>query len=97
MTKLLNELKDKPNRKAHFKTIIALNSNGNQILFEGIVNGEITTEKKGTKGFGYDPIFKANGYTSTFAELTMDEKASISHRGIATRKLIDFLNQNHSL
>lgn len=97
MTKLLNELKDKPNRKAHFKTIIALNSNGNQILFEGIVNGEITTEKKGTMGFGYDPIFKANGYTSTFAELTMDEKASISHRGIATRKLIDFLNQNHSL
>ncbi|WP_320814110.1 non-canonical purine NTP diphosphatase [Flavobacterium sp.] len=91
MTKLLFELKDKSNRNAHFKTVIALNLNGKQQLFEGIAKGTITLEKKGVKGFGYDPIFQAIGYTSTFAEISMEEKARISHRGIATRALIDFL------
>lgn len=91
MNKLLFELKNKTNRNAHFKTIIALNVNGKQHLFEGLAKGSITLEKKGTQGFGYDPIFQPIGYTTTFAEISMEEKANISHRGIATRALIDFL------
>ena len=93
MNKLLFELKNKTNRNAHFKTIIALNVNGKQHLFEGLAKGSITLEKKGTQGFGYDPIFQPLGYKSTFAELSMIEKATISHRGIATRTLIDFLTK----
>jgi XTP/dITP diphosphohydrolase len=91
MSKLIENLKDKTNRKANFKTVICLNINGKQHLFTGIINGEITTEKKGTNGFGYDPIFIANGYSKTFAELTMKEKSSISHRGIAVKQLVEFL------
>jgi XTP/dITP diphosphohydrolase len=93
MNKLLLNLEKQSNRKANFKTVICLNLNGEQHLFTGIVNGEIVHEKKGTNGFGYDPIFKANGYSKTFAELAIDEKASISHRGIAVRKLIEFCSQ----
>lgn len=89
--KLLTELKNKSNRKANFKTVICLNLNGNQTLFTGIINGEITTEKLGNQGFGYDPIFRPYGYEITFAEMEKLEKTTISHRGIATRKLIDFL------
>ena len=92
MNKLLTALKDSSNRKAQFKTVIALNLNGKQELFTGIVRGEITLEKFGNKGFGYDPIFVADGYQQTFAELTLEEKARISHRGIAVQKLIDFLH-----
>lgn len=92
MNKLLDNLKDKSNRNAQFKTIIALNFNNEQHLFEGIAKGEIISEKKGKKGFGYDPIFVPEGFTSTFAEMEMTEKAKLSHRGIATRKLIEFLN-----
>lgn len=91
MNKLLNSLKDKSNRKAQFKTIIALNINNEQHLFEGIIKGEIISEKRGTKGFGYDPIFVPEGFSTTFAEMEMNEKAKLSHRGIATRKLISFL------
>jgi len=91
MDKLLHNLKDKSNRKAQFKTIIALNINNEQHLFEGIIKGEIISEKRGTKGFGYDPIFVPEGFTTTFAEMEMSEKAKLSHRGIATRKLISFL------
>jgi XTP/dITP diphosphohydrolase len=91
MEKLLANLKDKTNRKANFKTIICLNLNGNQHLFTGIVNGKIITEKIGTNGFGYDPIFVADGYTKTFAELTLEEKSTISHRGIAVKQLVDYL------
>ncbi len=93
MNKLLFELKDKTNRNAHFKTIIVLNLNGKQHLFEGKAKGTITLEKKGNQGFGYDPIFQPLGYTATFAELSMNEKAAISHRGIATRALVAFLNK----
>lgn len=91
MNKLLENLKNKSNRKAQFKTIIALNINEKQFLFEGIIKGDIISEKRGTKGFGYDPIFVPEGFTSTFAEMEMSEKAKLSHRGIATRKLISFL------
>ena len=93
MDKLLLDLKDKPNRKANFKTVICLNFNGNQQLFTGIVTGKIIKEKIGTNGFGYDPIFISDGYDKTFAQLSLQEKATISHRGIAVQKLIKFLNK----
>ena len=91
MDKLLEELLDKTNRNAQFKTVIALNFEGKQYLFEGIASGEITLEKKGTGGFGYDPIFKPNGYENTFAELSLEIKNEISHRGKATKALLEFL------
>ena len=91
MDKLLDNLSDKNNRKAQFKTVIALNINGKQDLFTGIAKGEITFEKTGTKGFGYDPIFQPIGYKETFAELSLEIKNEISHRGKATQKLINFL------
>ena len=93
MDKLLSELKDKSNRKANFKTVIALNLNGKQNLFTGIINGKIIEEKIGTNGFGYDPIFVADGFDKTFAELSMEEKSTISHRGIAVKELILFLQK----
>ena len=93
MDKLLSELSDKPNRKANFKTVIALNLNGKQNLFTGIINGKIIDKKIGTNGFGYDPIFVADEYEKTFAELTMEEKSTISHRGIAVKELILFLQK----
>lgn len=93
MNKLLNALLNKENRKAHFKTIIALNYNHNQYLFEGKAEGEIITEKIGNKGFGYDPIFKPNGFEHTFAELSMEIKNTISHRGKAMQKLINHLKK----
>lgn len=91
MDKLLCELQNKSNRKAQFKTIICLNMNGNQHLFTGIAPGEIIEEKIGNQGFGYDPIFKPEGYNVTFAQMTLEEKAKLSHRGIATEQLINFL------
>jgi XTP/dITP diphosphohydrolase len=91
MNKLLSNLKDKTNRKANFKTVICLNCKGEQHLFTGIINGKIIDEKIGTNGFGYDPIFVANDYTKTFAELSIEEKSNISHRGIAVKQLIEFL------
>ena len=93
MDKLLSELKDKSNRKANFKTVIALNLNGKQNLFTGIINGKIIEEKIGTNGFGYDPIFVADRFDKTFAELSMEEKSTISHRGIAVKELILFLQK----
>jgi XTP/dITP diphosphohydrolase len=92
MDKLILALKNEPNNKANFKTVICLNINGKQHLFSGIVNGEIIDTKIGENGFGYDPIFIADGFTKTFAELTMEEKSSISHRGIAVKQLVNFLN-----
>jgi XTP/dITP diphosphohydrolase len=91
MDKLLFNLLNRGNRKAQFKTVIALNVNGNQYLFEGIIEGSIIEEKIGTNGFGYDPIFVANGFDRTFAQLTMEEKSLISHRAIAVNKMITFL------
>ena len=91
--KLLTNLNGIENKKANFKTVICLNLNGNQHLFTGIINGQIINERVGTNGFGYDPIFVADGYQKTFAELTLEEKSNISHRGIAVKQLIEFLNQ----
>ena len=92
MNKLLSELLGKSDRSANFKTVIALNLNGNQKLFTGIINGNITNERSGDQGFGYDPIFRPDGYQQTFAEFSLEEKAKISHRGLAVKQLIDFLN-----
>lgn len=91
MNKLLDNLKGVVNRSAQFKTVIALNLNGKQSLFTGIFKGKIIEEKIGTNGFGYDPIFVGEGYTKTFAELTIEEKSAISHRGLAVKQLVDFL------
>ncbi len=94
MNKLLDNLKDKDNRKANFKTVICLNINNEQYLFTGKINGKIIDKKIGTNGFGYDPIFVADGYTKTFAELTMQEKSSISHRGQAIKQLVTFCKKH---
>jgi XTP/dITP diphosphohydrolase len=91
MDKLLDNLEVASNRSAQFKTVIALNLEGKQTLFTGIITGKIIKEKVGTKGFGYDPIFVADNYTKTFAELTIEEKSIISHRGLAVKQLVDFL------
>jgi XTP/dITP diphosphohydrolase len=95
MDKLLKNLDKHSNRNAQFKTVIALNLNGKQHLFTGIAEGKITLEKMGNQGFGYDPIFQPNGFTETFAELTLEKKGQISHRGKATKQLIDFLSYEH--
>jgi len=91
MDKLLSKLKNKTNRNAQFKTVIALNLKEKQYLFTGIVKGKIIAEKKGTNGFGYDPIFVPENFDKTFAELNSDEKNKISHRARAVEKLIRFL------
>ncbi len=93
MIKLLSELYTEEDRTAKFQTVIALNLNNESLFFEGIVEGEITTRRKGEKGFGYDPIFKPHGYNQTFAELPLQVKNDISHRGIATKKLINYLQK----
>jgi XTP/dITP diphosphohydrolase len=89
--KLLANLKGVENKKANFKTVICMNLKGEQHLFTGIINGTIIEERIGTNGFGYDPIFVADGYQKTFAELRLEEKATISHRGIAVKQLVEFL------
>lgn len=93
MNKLLANLGDSINRNAEFKTVIALNLNGKQHLFTGIAKGKITLQKIGKEGFGYDPIFQPDGFTETFAQLSIETKNQISHRGKATKLLIDFLNE----
>jgi XTP/dITP diphosphohydrolase len=93
MQKLLNELGANSNRKAQFRTAIALNINQKQFIFEGLCEGQILTKKQGSSGFGYDPIFMPNGYTKSFAEMDINEKSSISHRGKAIEKLVTFLNK----
>ena len=93
MELVLDNLKGITNRKAQFRTVIALNLVGIQHLFEGICKGEIIQTKTGDSGFGYDPIFKPLDSTKTFAQMTLAEKAAISHRGIAVRKLIAFLEK----
>lgn len=91
MAKVLDALSDKNNRNAHFKTVITLNLKGKQYLFTGIAEGQITAKKSGDQGFGYDPIFQPIGFKETFAELSLETKNKISHRGKATQKLIAFL------
>lgn len=91
--KLLRDLEGNPNRKARFKTVVALNIDGEQHLFTGIVNGEITKKRSGTKGFGYDSVFKPEGESLTFAEIGLAQKATMSHRGKAIAQLVEFLNR----
>ena len=92
MNKLLSEMNHKENRKARFRTVIALILDGKEYTFDGIVNGSITTEKCGDSGFGYDPIFMPDTYTQTFAEMGNDTKNQISHRAKAVMKLTSFLS-----
>jgi XTP/dITP diphosphohydrolase len=89
--KLLDNLKGIANRKARFRTVIALLMNNEEYFFEGEIKGHIIDEKRGFAGFGYDPIFVPEGYDQTFAELGEEIKNRISHRSIATQKLVDFL------
>lgn len=92
---LLKELEGRKNRAAQFKTVIALLLNGKFFFFEGIVRGKILNEPQGANGFGYDPVFIAEGLTKSFAELTAGEKNKISHRSIAIKKLASFLETIH--
>lgn len=95
MKLLLHNLKYEDNRKAQFRTVIALILHGKEYYFEGKIEGSITKEKRGEGGFGYDPIFIPNGYDKTFAELGHDIKNSISHRALAVNKLCNFLSSIH--
>lgn len=91
--KLLTELKGIDNRKANFTTAISLIIDGIETRFEGRIDGVITHEVSGDKGFGYDPVFLPNGFDKTFAQMTEAEKNAISHRGVAVRKLVDYLSK----
>ncbi len=93
VNKLLEELKGEENRVANFKTVISLFLDGKEYFFEGRVDGCITKESSGTDGFGYDPIFAPEGNNLTFAEMSLDDKNKISHRGRAVAKLIQFLQK----
>jgi len=92
MDKVLAKLQGIPNRKARFRTVISLLWNGDEHFFEGIVTGTIRTQRSGSAGFGYDPIFQPDGYNITFAEMSMEEKNQISHRGRAVDLMVSFLN-----
>ena len=91
VNKLLHEMQGKTNRRACFKTVVALILNGETHYFEGRVDGTIIETPRGTDGFGYDPVFMPDGYTETFAEMSAEEKNKISHRGRAMAKLVEFL------
>ena len=91
--KILGEMKGELNRDASFRTIISLVIDGKEFQFEGKVEGQITPEKWGEKGFGYDPIFLPDGHENSFAQMSMEEKSAISHRGKAVKKLIQFLEK----
>ena len=90
---LLKNLEGEDNRKARFRTVISLILDGEEHLFEGIVEGRITESAAGCGGFGYDPLFVPDGYDCTFAEMSADEKNAISHRGRAVQKLVEFLKE----
>lgn len=94
--KLLLLLGNTLNRRARFRTVIALISNGSEYLFEGTVNGTITGDRRGHEGFGYDPVFIPDGYDLTFAEMSLSEKNRISHRAMAFGRLKEFLEGNQS-
>ena len=91
--KILAEMKGKENRDASFRTIISLVIDGREFQFEGQIEGQIIPEKWGDQGFGYDPIFLPDGYEESFAQMTVEEKNIISHRGLAVKKLIQFLQK----
>jgi len=92
MSKLLKNLKGQTNRKARFRTVVTLILEGQTKTFEGTVEGRIMEERRGKHGFGYDPIFVPDGHEQTFAQMTMEQKIPISHRGRAVEKLISFLS-----
>ena len=94
---VLTNLKNISNRNSRFKTIISLILDGKSVNFEGGVEGKITKEKRGSNGFGYDPIFQPNGYASTFGEMSLKEKNKISHRSIAINKMVQYLKENNLL
>lgn len=97
MQKLLRELEHETNRTARFRTVIAfIQPNGKEVLFEGIINGQISREPKGRQGFGYDPVFIPDGHHTTFAEMTSDLKNSISHRSLAFSKFITYLKNTYA-
>jgi XTP/dITP diphosphohydrolase len=91
LIKVMNKMHGETNRKAQFKTVISLILNGNEYLFEGIVKGRISDKSEGNSGFGYDPVFIPDGFDISYAQMTPELKNSISHRGIAVRKLVEFL------
>lgn len=91
VNKLLKAMDGQTNRKARFRTVICFIENGEKHYFEGIVNGTIIEKGSGNMGFGYDPIFVPDGYDISFAEMPLDEKNKISHRGLATQKLVEYL------
>lgn len=92
---LLANMENIADREAAFKTAISLILNGKEYFFEGTIEGALTRDRKGTGGFGYDPIFIPKGYQHTFAEMSPEEKNSISHRSIAVKKLVEFLLSRH--
>ena len=92
--KLLRKLKRVRDRSAQFRTVIVLLMDGKMQEFEGVCRGSITTERSGSQGFGYDPIFRPQGYDITFAEMSMEEKNAISHRGKAVRALVEYLKEH---
>lgn len=96
ITLLLERLGDKPDRKARFKSVITLVQPTGVTIFEGVINGQILLERRGTMGFGYDSVFQPDGFNKTFAEMSLAEKNLISHRAIAVKKLINFLRNIHS-
>lgn len=96
VTKLLTELNGQLNRKARFKTVISFITQEKEVLFEGIISGTILHERRGEGGFGYDPVFIPDGYNQTFAEMTAGLKNAISHRALATKKLIDYLKEHYT-
>ena len=93
--KLLEELKGNPDRRARFKSVVALADGDRELLFEGIINGTIIHERRGTSGFGYDPVFVPEGYDQTFAEMPLALKNSISHRALAVEKLVNYLIKDY--
>ena len=96
MQLVLKKLQNQTNRKARFRTVISLLLDGEERLFEGFIEGTITNQQSGNKGFGYDPIFQPDGYNITFADMTAVEKNKISHRGIAMQNMLKFLQDKHN-
>jgi len=92
MNKVLHNLQGKTNRSARFRTVICLILDGKEHFFTGEVKGEMLTERVGEKGFGYDPIFRPDDFAETFAQMSMEQKNAISHRGLAVQKLVEFLS-----
>jgi XTP/dITP diphosphohydrolase len=93
ISKLLDNMQDSDNRSARFRTVISLILDGKEYQFEGVVNGSILKEKRGSKGFGYDPVFLPEGFSKSFAQMCLEDKNKISHRFLAISKLVRFLNR----